>query len=54
MADGAAGQMQFVGGAPNAAVSGKTVEGAKRLSGRNSQGASGEPNLHMPGKHITF
>jgi hypothetical protein len=46
--------VQFVGGAPDAAVTGKAIKGAQRLCGRYSQEASGEPNLHEPGKHITF
>jgi len=33
----AAGEVQFVGGAPDAAVAGETVEGAQRLCGGNSQ-----------------
>ena len=54
MADGAAGQVQFVGGAPHAAMTGEAVERTQRLGRWYSQDASGEPNLHEPEKHITF
>lgn len=54
MAHGAAGQVQLVGGAPDAAMAGEAVERTQRLCGWYTQGTSGEPNLHEPGKHITF
>ena len=37
MADGAAGEMQFVGGAPDAAMAGETVQRPQRLGRWNPQ-----------------
>ena len=56
MADRAAGEMQFVGGAPHAAMPRETVQCAKRLCRWNSQLVLLEVNgiCARAGKHITF
>ena len=56
MADRAAGQMQFVGGAPDAAVAGEAVEGAQRLSRGNSCNfcSRGEREFARAGKTFHF